>query len=166
MDYSSTTTTNSDLPVVAEESEFESKAKASRERKESRRKQNPKEEKKRKKVNFSRRREGIRVWETPDFDSLRQTEFMSAIGMIKKSDVLLGKRQGVNAMESSNYSYRRFRREKSPDDLQSRTVGIVLKKLPQLEKRHVHLCGLCEFYDSSKKVVRRHRKRQHLKNRL
>lgn len=83
---------------------------------------------------------------------------MSGLGLMRNTDVLLGTRQG-RVIESSNYSYRRIQKRKSP----SPHAKIVMEKLQSLGTHHVHLCNLCDFIGSSKKEVRNHKREKHLK---
>jgi len=111
---------------------------------------------------FRDRRHIPRVWET--VSSPAKEEFTFAIGLIQKSDVLLGRRGKHRSVITSNL-LKRQRRESSPIPILGKSVRVQIKKMaPSISKApssRFYCCPDCNFYDSANDKVKSHRRKEH-----
>ena len=117
-------------------------------------------ERKKEKKLFKKRRHIPRIWERERGMPLTD-EFLLAIGLVRKDDVLLGERKRQSVISSK--LLRNGRRELSPAPTMHKSARIVMKRIP-IKNNKVFLCDHCSYYATSKTEVRRHRRNEHLKN--
>jgi len=115
------------------------------------------EDKKIKKKKPKITKERRRVWETKHRKRPKQVEFLFALGLVKKSDVIIGPRDGTSAVVSSLYRKRKGRRDRSV----SPGARIVLNKMSDSKHKSFRVCPYCEFFAVSKSDIRRHRGEAH-----
>lgn len=86
-----------------------------------------------------------------------------ALGLVRKTDVLLGPR-GKDQQTTTSHLFRQRRRETSPIPILHKSICISLKKLPHSRHRRFFCCQHCNYYSASKTEIRRHRRAEHLKS--
>jgi len=109
---------------------------------------------------FRKRKHIRRVWEKPS-NMLQAEEFIFALNLVRKSDVLLGPRKQQSVISSS--LLRKGRRDRSPVPPMQKSVSIEMTRLSTKNKK-LFLCDHCSYSAPSKSEVRRHRRNEHLKH--